>query len=45
MMNKQGVIHGDIKPGNIFAKECDGPGIDICPVLGDWDLGYYFERQ
>lgn len=43
-INEHHIMHGDIKPENIFLKSCTFLGKeDICPVIGDWDLGYYYE--
>lgn len=35
------VIHGDIKPQNIFVKSCNVGQFKYCPIVGDWDLGYF----
>ena len=49
---KAGIMHGDIKPQNIFLKKCNEAADEynvneqfdeICPVIGDWDLGYYYD--
>ena len=55
------IIHGDVKPQNIFMKTCNiGEGkkggygdsgkdipepINLCPIIGDWDLGYYIKSD
>lgn len=43
-MNKHGVIHGDIKPENIFMRRCELTSSKVCPIVGDWDLSYYYRR-
>lgn len=46
MIVENKVMHGDIKPDNIFIKTCilDGK-LDICPIIGDWDLGYFYSDK
>lgn len=40
------VMHGDIKPANIFLKSCSVFSFDdICPIIGDWDLGYFYDKS
>lgn len=43
-INDAGVVHGDIKPDNIFITKCRGFGSGYCPIIGDWDLSYYYVR-
>ena len=44
-INSRGIIHGDIKPENIFLRSCDVFGeADICPIIGDWDFAYYYDE-
>ena len=45
-INGQGIIHGDLKPENIFVKQCDDISeLKICPIVGDWDLGYKYDPE
>jgi serine/threonine protein kinase len=42
--NKRGILHGDIKPDNVFVKRCGPDKGEFCPIMGDWDLGYYYRE-
>ena len=44
-MSKNKIIHGDIKANNIFIRDCEFGEFKICPIIGDWDFGYYYDQQ
>lgn len=44
-INSHGVLQGDIKPQNIFIKECDLNKSRVCPIIGDWDLAYHYKDR
>lgn len=42
-VNRNGIIHGDIKPINIFVRETETG--TLTPFLGDWDLAYLYKDR
>ena len=39
------MIHGDIKPANIFMRSCNVGLTPYCPVIGDWDLAANYKQR
>lgn len=46
-IEKRGIMHGDIKAANIFLKKCEmfEQKDEVCPIIADWDLGYYYDSN